>query len=144
MRIIHRLAALSMLAVASFGLAGCASTGGNVLSDTIGAVTSFSISQQTVDAARAGYDGAVLVPMAKYAQWPRCRTGQSITLSNPCHDRSLLKRLRAADKVVAQGFANTQAAIDRGDNVGISAAWNALQTAISSAKQLVALTGAST
>lgn len=144
MRFINRLAALSMLALAALGSAGCSSTGTmGTITDTLGTVANFTISQQSVDAARAGYDGAVLVPLLKYSAMSRCPSGQGFTLSNPCHDRVLLKKLRAADKVVAQGFANTQAAINRGDNVGLSAAWNALQTAIASAKQIVALTGVS-
>lgn len=143
MKIRNRICALSMLAVAALGLGACQSGGSlSTFTDAISTVSSFTISQQTVDAARASYDAAVLVPMAKYASWPRCATGQSIALSNLCHDRALLKRLRAADKVVASGFASTQSAIDRGDNVGVSAAWTALQSAIASAKQLVAITGA--
>lgn len=139
------LASLTLLATLALG--ACGTTSGFPASSNIGsalsAVTSFTISQRTVDAARASYDGAVLVPLTKYAAWPRCRTGQTIALTAPCHDRVLLKKLRNADMVVAQGFANTQAAIDRGDNVGISAAWGALQDAITAAKQLAAITGAS-
>jgi len=143
--ILHRAAVLSMLAAVAITGAGCGTPGGlpatSTIGSTIAAVAGFTVTQNQLDAARNGYDGAVLAPLATYATLPRCRTGQTITAAVPCHDRALLKKIRAADRVAERAFTNAQAAISSGNNSGISAAWSALQSAIDSAKQLIAIAG---
>lgn len=120
-------------------LGGCAQL--KSLSDTISAAQNFSVTQGQVDSARNTYDGAVLAPLHKYAMLPRCKTGQTLTLNNPCHDRKLLKQIREVDKQVEQAFANTQRRITSGDSQGAVAAYNILMDAINVAKALITQSG---
>ncbi len=122
-------------------LAGCATGFGTRITDTISAVASFKITQGQLDTARVSYDGAVLAPLRRYAMLPRCKTGQTISINNPCHDRSLLKKLRNVDKQVEAGFADTQIKIQVGDNSGAVLAYDTLIRAIDAAKALIGKTG---
>ncbi len=122
-------------------LSGCATQFGERITDTISAVSNFKVTQGQLDTARVSYNGAVLVPLRRYALLPRCKTGETITVSSPCHDRALLKTLSKADNKVAVGFAETQAAINSGDNTGAVLAYNLLTTAIDTARGLIAKTG---
>jgi len=130
-----------LIIVTSLSLAGCATQFGERITDTISAVSHFSVTQGQLDTAKAGYDGAVLAPMRRYAALPRCKTGQTISISVPCHDRALLKTIRNADDKIARGFTETQAAINSGDNTGAVLAYDILTAAISSAKELIGKTG---
>lgn len=132
-----------LIIIAALGLAGCGTQFGSRISDAISAVQNFSVTQGQVDAARNSYDGFVLAPMRKYALLPRCRTGQTLTLNNPCHDRKLLKKMRETDAVVSKSFDDTQAAIDTGNNSGAVAAYNSLTNAIDLAKVLINQSGVS-
>lgn len=124
-------------------LTGCSTQFGERISKVVSAVQNFSITQGQVDSARNSYDGFVLAPLAKYSALPRCKFNQKLTLNNPCHDRTLLKQLREADKSVGTAFDKTQASITSGDNTGAVAAYNTLITAIDLAKSLINQTGIS-
>lgn len=129
-----------LIVIAALSLAGC-STQFNRVTDTIAAVSHFSVTQGQLDTARTAYDGAVLAPMRRYAMLPRCKTGQTLSINVPCHDRLLLKRIREADKQVEKGFAETQLAIDTGDNTGAVLAYDILSVTINTAKALIGKTG---
>lgn len=122
-------------------LGGCATQFGTRLTETISAVSNFSVTQGQVDTARTSYDGIVLASLKRYASLPRCKTGQTISISIPCHDRNLLKQLRLADKSVDVAFDDTQAKIDSGDNKGAVLAYSLLISAIDTAKVLIAKSG---
>lgn len=124
-------------------LGGCSTQFGERISSVISATQKFSVSQGQLDAARNSYDGTVLAPLAKYAAMPRCKTGQTINLNNPCHDRIILKKLRNADKSVGLAFADTQNMITSGDNNGAVAAYDSLKIAISLATDLIHQSGVS-
>lgn len=124
-------------------LNGCATQFGERISTAIIAAQNFTITQGQIDSAKNSYDGFVLVPLSKYAALPRCKTGQALTLNNPCHDRKLLKQIREIDKQVAVAFTNIQSRIDSGDNTGASAAYATLMDAIGLAKSLINQTGIS-
>lgn len=107
------------------------------------AAQKFEVTQGQVDSARNTYDGFVLGPLHKYAVLPRCKTGQVLTMNNPCHDRKLLKQIREVDTQVEIAFANTQRRITSGDTNGAVAAYNILMDAIAVAKALINQTGIS-
>lgn len=127
------------LTLITLSLVGCAS-----LNDKIKAISGFAITQSQLDAASNTYDGTSLVALNKYATLVRCKTGQTFTLTIPCHDRAILKNWRNVDKSVADGFSNTQTMITSGNNTGAVAAWNTLQNALNAAKQIATSSGAST
>lgn len=120
----------------TLALGGCAG-----LTNTISAINGFAVTQQQVDASRSTYDGSVLVPLAKYASFPRCAAGTSIGLTNLCHDRAMLVKLRNADKVVAKAFDDTQDMVTSGNNTGAVAAYTTLKTAIGAAQALITQSG---
>lgn len=126
-----------LIAALALSLAGCAAI--DNIKSAFSAAGGFTVSQKQLDAARSTYDGTVLVPMAKYATFPRCPAGTTISITNLCHDRALLKQLRAGDKVASTAFDKTQDMITSGNNSGATAAWSSLQTAIESVKALVAV-----
>lgn len=130
-----------IIAALAFSLGGCATQFGTRITDVISAAQNFSITQGQVDSARNTYDGFVLAPLHKYAALPRCKTGQTLTINNPCHDRKLLKQIRAVDVSVDKAFVDTQNNIASGDNAGAVAAYKVLTTAIDLAKSLIAQTG---
>lgn len=130
------------LALVALALGGCAKEM-QKLSDTISAAQQFKITQGQVDAARSSYNGFVLAPMRRYSQLVRCKTGQSLTLNNPCHDRKLLKQWRAVDIKVDKAFTDTQNRITSGDDQGAVAAYNSLMNLIEIGKAIVAQTGIS-
>ena len=132
-----KLLAVLMVSVA---LGGCAKEM-QTLSDTISAAQNFKVTQGQVDAARNSYDGFVLGPTRRYAKLVRCKTGEKLTLNNPCHDRKLLKQIREVDKQVEKAFADTQNRITSGDNEGAVAAYTTLKGLIDIAKALIAQTG---
>lgn len=107
------------------------------LTKTIEAINGYAVTQNQIDAARSTYDGSVLVPLAKYASFPRCARGTSIGLTNLCHDGPLLKRLRDADRVVAKAFDETQDMVTSGNNQGAVAAYGTLKAAIAAAQALI-------
>src|SRR5262249_12095998 len=120
-------------------VSGCAG-----LQQTWQVIQGYAITQGQLDAARSTYTGTVLVPLHKYASFPRCGGGVTFTLALPCHDAVMLKKLRNADKVVAKAFDDTQDLITSGNSSGAVAAWQSLQTAISTARGLVAAAGGGT
>lgn len=124
-------------------LAGCATQFGERISTVISAAQNFEITQGQLDSARSTYDGFVLALLNRYASLVRCKRGQVFSLNNPCHDRGLLKQIRAEDKIIAAAFIDTQNRITSGDNKGAVVAYKALMTAIELAKALIANTGVS-
>lgn len=133
-----------LILFAALSLSGCATQFGERITDTISAVSHFSVTQGQLDTARSSYDGAVLAPMRRYALLPRCKTGQTISISVPCHDRALLARIRNADRQVAISFADTQAKINSGDNTGAVLAYDILTSTIKAAKDLIGKSGVQT
>lgn len=132
-----------LVVLVAISLGGCATQFGERISSVVSAAQNFSITQGQVDAARNGYDGLVLAPLAKYSSLPRCKTGQTFSLNTPCHDKKLLKQIREVDKSVAKAFDDTQDAITSGDNKGAVAAYNTLKSTIEVAKALINQTGVS-
>lgn len=130
---IGRIIAAGLLALS---LAGCATL--ERIKQAVEVAASFTVTQNELDGARAAYDGSALPALKAYAVLPRCATGTTISITNRCHDRVLLKRLRNADRAVASALDKTQAQIDAGNTAGAAAAWQALQTAIAAAKQIIA------
>lgn len=135
-----------IIALLAISLAGCSTPFGERL-QTIGTAISaaqhLTITQGQVDSARNSYDGFVLAPLRKYAQLARCKTGQTLTLSNPCHDRKLLKQIRKVDESVEKAFIDTQYRITSGDGAGAVTAYSSLTNLIDIAKALIAQTGVS-
>jgi hypothetical protein len=132
-----------LIIIAALSLTGCATQFGERISTVISAAQNFEITQGQVDAARNSYDGFVLAPLNKYASLPRCKTGQKLTLNDPCHDRNLLKQIRSVDKDAAKLFIDTQNRITSGDNKGAVAAYQTLMSTIELGKSLIAQTGIS-
>jgi len=132
---------LLVIIVTTLTLSGCATF--DKINTAVSAAQNFTITQGQVDSARNSYDGLVLAPLRKYALLPRCKTGQTLTLNNPCHDRKLLKQIREVDKQVEEAFNNTQRRITSGDDKGAVAAYNILMDAIGVAKALINQTGVS-
>lgn len=130
---------IAVIAVA-LALGGCAKEM-QTLSDTISAAQNFKVTQGQVDAARNSYNGFVLGPTHKYALLPRCKTGEKLTLNNPCHDRKLLKQIRNVDIQIEKAFIDTQNRITSGDNQGAVAAYTTLTGLIDIAKALISQTG---
>lgn len=131
---------LLAILIVSVVLAGCAKEM-QTFSDTVAAAQNFKVTQGQVDASRNSYDGFVLGPLHKYALLPRCKTGEKLTLNNPCHDRKLLKQIRTVDIQVEKAFNDTQNRITSGDNQGAVAAYTTLKGLIDIAKALIAQTG---
>lgn len=128
----------------ALALSGCAADFGTRLAkvpETIAAVSSFTITQGQIDTARTSYNGLVLAPFYRYALLPRCKKGQTISVSNPCHDRKLVKQLRDTDKIVENSFKDVQHKIDTGDNSGAVVAYDLLMSAVEAAKALIGKTG---
>jgi len=132
---------LFIIAALAIGLASCANNPFKQLSTVANAVQGYEVTQGQLDAARNSYNGFVLAPLVKYARLPRCKTGEKLTLNNPCHDRKLLRQIREVDKQVAFTFTDTQNRIISGDNKGAAAAYNSLTHLIDVAKALIAQTG---
>lgn len=130
-----------IIIVLALSLGGCATPFGTRLTETISAVSNFSITQVQLDTVHTSYDGLVLAPLKRYSTLPRCKTGQTISISVPCHDRNLLKQLRLADQSVTIAFTDTQSKIDSGDNKGAALAYDLLMSAIDTAKALIAKSG---
>lgn len=122
-------------------LSGCATQFGERIATVISTAQNFNITQSQLDTARSSYDGLVLAPFKRYSSLPRCKTGQTISISVPCHDRNLLKQLRLADKSVNVAFIDTQSKINSGDNKGAVLAYDLLMSAIDTAKTLIAKSG---
>lgn len=135
MRKIFLIAATTL----SLALGGCSTI--QKLETAYSAAQNFTVTQGQVDSARNSYDGLVLAPLHKYALLPRCKTGQTLSINNPCHDRKLLKQIREVDKQVEIAFNRTQTIIISGDNQGAVAAYNTLIDAINVAKALINQTG---
>lgn len=123
----------------AISLGGCATL--DKVGTVVSAAQNFTVTQGQVDSARNSYDGFVLGPLHKYALFPRCKTGETITINNPCHDRKLLKQIRTVDIQVAKAFSDTQNSITSGDNKGAVAAYTTLKGLIDIAKALIAQTG---
>lgn len=132
---------LLIVAALSLSLAGCADNPFKDIGGAISAAQGFEVKQNQVDAVRNSYNGFVLAPLVKYARLPRCRTNEKLTFENPCHDRKLLKEIRAVDKRVAIAFTDTQNRIISGDNKGAVAAYNSLMSLVDIAKAMIAQTG---
>lgn len=102
----------------------------------IQAVGGFSVTQSQIDAARATYDATFLTPAARYRSLPTCKSGQTF-LKNQCKDNSIVLQLQASDKTVESAFNQMQALVNSGNNSGLVAAYQTLQTAISTAQGLL-------
>ena len=124
---------------AALMLSGCSTV--ENLGTAFNVAAGFTVTQSELDAARAGYDGLFLVPVSNYRNLGFCAAGTKATLAKPCADKSTTLKLAAADAVVNAAFSNVQSMISSGNNTGISAAYGALQQAISSAEQLAATYG---
>lgn len=120
----------------ALSLSGCATI--ERLKQAVEIAAAFTVTQNEIDGAQAAYDGAALASLKAYAVLPRCAPGVTISLTNRCHDRILLRRLRNADKAVEGAFAKVQAQLVAGNATGAAAAWQSLQTAIAAAKQIIA------
>lgn len=131
-----------LIVALGISLSGCAKEMQN-FSAVISAAQNFSVTQGQVDASRNTYDGFVLAPLHKYAALPRCKTGQTLTLNNPCHDRGLLKKINNVDIQVEKAFTDTQNSVTSGDSKGAVAAYSTLTGLIDIAKSLIAQTGVS-
>lgn len=127
----------------SLSLAGCATQFGERIHSVISATQNFEVTQGQLDSARNTYDAFVLAPLLKYAQLPRCKSNQKFTLNNPCHDRNLLKQIRAEDKIIATAINDTQDRVTSNDAKGAVEAYKQLMTAIELAKSLINQTGIS-
>lgn len=125
----------------AISLGGCATKFGTSVANVVSAAQNFSITQGQLDSTRTTYDGFVLAPLNKYASLVRCKTGQTLTLNNPCHDRVLLKKIRAVDAKIEIAFNNTQDKITSGDSKGAVSAYQSLNDAIAIAKELINQTG---
>lgn len=132
-----------LIIVAALSLTGCSTQFGERIATVISAAQNFTITQGQVDSARNTYDGFVLAPLNKYASLPRCKTGQKLTLNDPCHDRKLLKQIRSVDSDIDKAFRDTQVRVDTGDNKGAIAAYQTLMSSIELAKSLINQTGIS-
>lgn len=99
------------------------------------------ITQNEFDIVHSGYDAGFLVPLAAYAKLGVCTAGAKSTLADPCADRSVLVKLRAADKLVKEEFDTVQGMITSGNNAGVSAEWNVLQSAIWTAEGIASNNG---
>ncbi|MCK1577773.1 hypothetical protein [Bradyrhizobium sp. 174] len=137
-KLIRAVATATALLAFAVALSGCAG-----LNNTIAAIQGYSITQGQLDAARTTYDGTVLAPLHRYAVLPRCGPGKSFSISAPCHDKEMLKKLSDADIVAGKAFSDTQDMITSGNSSGSVAAWKSLQIAIDSVKGLLAASGAS-
>lgn len=125
----------------AISLGGCTTPFGERISSVVSAAQNFTITQGQIDSARNSYDGFVLAPLNKYASLIRCKTSQTLTLNNPCHDRKLLKQIREVDKKIDLAFTDVQDRINSGDNKGAVAAYKTLNDAIAIAKELINQTG---
>lgn len=100
----------------------------------LGACLSTPSLQNSLDAARTGYDAAFLTPAAHYRQLGYCATGTVATLAAPCADRAAVAKLQAQDAIVEQAFSSLQNQINSGNTAGANAAFASLQIAISTAE----------
>lgn len=126
--------ALALAVVVPLG--GCATF--QNIKDGISAAANFKVTQNQLDGARNTYDGTVLATLKNYALLPRCAPGTGFSITNRCHDKALLKRIRNADAAVAAAFDATQDQITSGNDSGAVAAYQTLQTAIDAIKQIIA------
>lgn len=134
---------LAAFILVAFALAGCANNPLKDIGSVVSAAQGFEVKQNQIDAARNSYNGFVLAPLVKYARLPRCKTGETLTLNNPCHDRKLLKQLRQVDMRIDKAFTDTQNRVISGDNKGAAAAYSSLMSLIDIAKSMIAQTGVS-
>lgn len=124
--------AILAAAAIACALAGCS---------TLATLSGASITQNEVDVARTGYDGAFLTPAARYRQLGYCATGTFATVAKPCASRTVVAQLQAADQTVEGAFNAVQAQIVSGNTTGITAAYSALTTAIAAAESLAVTFG---
>lgn len=123
--------------VGAAGLAGCAST-----VSQIEAGTSFTVTQNELDAARSAYDAAALTPAANYRALGYCATGTVATLAKPCADRTLVAKFQKADAAVSNEMNTVQGMITAGNATGLTAAYNTLLGLISTAEAVSTSFGA--
>lgn len=85
----------------------------------------------------AAYDAAVLTPLSAYAKLPLCASGTHISVSNPCHEATILATARGYDRQVQAAFA--QAIIFARDNptLDASAQLGLLNAAIAKAEAYI-------
>lgn len=125
-----------ILAVAvALSLAGCAAF--DNIKSVFTAAANFNVTQAQLDTVRDLYDGGALAALKSYAGFPTCATGTAFSLTNRCHDKVLLKKMRNADKAVAAAFDATQDQITSGNSSGAVAAYKTLQIAIGAIKQIL-------
>jgi hypothetical protein len=112
----------------ALALAGCS---------TLQAVNGYAVTQGQLDGTQNAYDGTALATLKGYAGLPRCAPGTAFSLTNRCHDKALLKKMRNADAAVSAALNATQDQITSGNNSGAVAAYNTLQTTIAAIKQII-------
>lgn len=104
---------------------------------TLQAIQGYAVTQGMLDGAQNSYDGTALATLKSYASLPRCAPGTAFSLTNRCHDKALLKKMRNADAAVSVAFSQTQDQITSGNSSGAVAAYKTLQTAIGAIKQII-------
>jgi hypothetical protein len=130
-----------LIVALAVSLGACSTPFGQGISNTIAAIQGYTVTQNMIDASRSTYDGTILAPLTTYASWRRCRTGEAVTVTNLCHDRFLLKKIRTADASVASLLNQLQDLVTSGNNSGAVAAYKSLQQAIVTAQSLIAASG---
>lgn len=113
-------------------LGGCGTVA--TISDQVSAATSFTVTQNELDASVAAYDAAVLTPAANYRNLGFCATGTVATLAKPCADRTIVAKFIAADAAVLKEKKAIQAMITAGNATGLSAAYATLLGLVSTAE----------
>lgn len=126
---------LALALILTVSLSGCANTNWGAITQGVGAVYNAQITQNQLDAARATYVAAFLVPATHYRRLGICKAGVSSTLAAPCADRAKVLKLQQLDQTAQMNFDRVQALVNQGDSgQGLPTAWAALQVAISTAQ----------
>jgi len=98
------------------------------------------LTQRAVYELRAGYDAAFLAPAANYRRLGLCAAGQTATLTNPCADRAVVRKLQIADQQAHAALDRLQAFAQAHPTLDDSAYIAAARDAIAQATSLLALT----
>lgn len=109
---------------------------------TIKAISSGSVNNITPKAVytlRNGYDAGFLVPAANYAELPRCASGVHFTVTAPCSEVSVIKKLQNVDKVAQKALDDLQAFVIANPKLDASALYQAASLAISNAENAISV-----
>ncbi len=114
-----------------FFLTACANTNWGAITSAVSTVSEARVTQNQLDAARATYVAAFLVPATHYRRLGIC----GVVKTTPCADRAKVLYLQRLDRTAQMNFDRVQALVNQGDaGQGLPTAWAALQTAISTAQ----------